>query len=297
MNLLRSNSETEFTVTYDGAALQMHSMDVRYLSPALLSLGNLFDEGNRILNGDEVSIRLHAKAYEAGSFNILFNLSQSLGAQISGFLTGNLVTSAINLKELILGGAGLFYLTKKLRGKKPDKVEDLKNGYYRITFEGNSEDIPVELLQLYQNIPVRKAVQNILEPLHNEGIDSFTVSENKNTIQEIKKEELTFFTMPSLEYEKVKEFEKEALYSIDALTFKEGNKWRLFDGNTTINVLIKDEEFLDKVEKSLTAFTKGDILVCRVKTTQWETISGLKTEYELLKVVEHRRAHQQLGLF
>jgi hypothetical protein len=298
MSLLGNDNHTEFTITYEGVALQTHSMDVRYLSPALLSLSNLFDESNRVLNGDNTNIRLHVKAHEAGSFEILFDLSQSFGAQVSNFLTGNFVTSAINLKEIILGGSiSLIGLIKWLKGKKPHKYEDLKNGYCRIEFEGKIEDFPLELMRLYQEISVRTAIKKILEPLEEDGIESFTVSENKKTIQQIKKEDLDYFIVPSIEDEKINEFEKEAAYSIISLTFKESNKWRLFDGNSTINVLIKDAAFLEKVEKSQISFTKGDILICRVKTVQWETLEGLKTEYELLKVLEHKHALRQLGLF
>ena len=55
-----------FTIVFDGEALQDHTMDVRDLAPALLSLSQLFDETSRLLYGDKVDVRLHVKAVESG---------------------------------------------------------------------------------------------------------------------------------------------------------------------------------------------------------------------------------------
>lgn len=52
------NQSTEFKIIYDGESLKNHSMEIRDLAPALLALGNLFDEVNRILNGDKAAIKL-----------------------------------------------------------------------------------------------------------------------------------------------------------------------------------------------------------------------------------------------
>jgi hypothetical protein len=54
---------------------------------------------------------------------------------------------------------------------------------------------------------------------------------------------------------------------------------------------------LQKVDSNQIAFAKGDILICDVKITQKRTSDGLKTEYVVEKVVEHRPAWRQLPLF
>ncbi|MCP4049893.1 MAG: hypothetical protein GY730_04225 [bacterium] len=85
--------------------------------------------------------------------------------------------------------------------------------------------------------------------------------------------------------------------AIVSLAFKDDNKWRLNDGNNSISVLIKDEGFLNQVDKSHISFAKGDLLICKVKKLQWQTEGGLKTEYEVMKVNEHRPAPKQLNIF
>lgn len=289
-----------FTVSYDGEALQNNQMDVRDLGPALLSLGQLFDEANRVLNGDKTSVKIHVKALKTGSFGIEFLVNQNLVGQITGFLTGDMVTSALNLKELLLTGAGvtvsLIGLIKYLKGKNPNKVTDLKNGNVRLEFEGETLEIPLKLLRLYQDIAVRTATKKVLKPLESKGIDSFSVKENEKETLRIEKEFLSYFEVPEIQDEILFESEHDAAYSIISLAFKDDNKWRLHDGNSTISVTIKDEDFLKKVDDNLISFTKGDVLLCTVRTVQYRTDGGLKCEYTVLKVNEHRTGAREIPL-
>ena len=85
-------------------------------------------------------------------------------------------------------------------------------------------------------------------------------------------------------------------FSIVSLAFKEDNKWRLTDGQNTFSVLMKDEAFQYKVDNNDIAFAKGDVLVCDLRTVQWQVEDGVKSEYEVVRVVTHRSA-RQLYLF
>src|SRR5579862_4489431 len=255
-----------FKIAYDGEALRDHSMDVRDLAPALLSLGKLFDAANLVLNGDKATINLQVKAHSAGSFEVALELFQSFGTQVSQFLVGDFVTSVLNLKELIVGGsatvAGIFYLIKKLKGKKPDKIVHLNNGMVSLELKGETIVVPVNLLRLYQDVAVRIAAEEVLRPLHHDKIDKFIIKDNGEVIEEITKTDVDYFTLPEIRDEIINESTHEAAYSIVALAFKDDNKWRLHDGNSTISVQMKDDVFRRKVEENLISFSKGDILRC-----------------------------------
>jgi len=287
-----------FVVAYDGDALKNHLMDVRDLAPALLSIGLLFDEANRALNGDQSSVKLHVKALQEGSFEIAFEVFQTLKSQLIACMTGEIVTSAINLKEILLfSGGGLFLLIKKLKGKNPEKIIDLKNGFCLIELNRESFEVPLNLLRIYQDIAVRSAVEKVLSPLKQDGIDSFSVKDGDCFTTYVEKAELNFFKTPEEQDEMIVEVEHEAAYSIISLAFKDDNKWRLSDGHVTITALIKDEEFLNKVNSNAISFCKGDVLICQVKVTQWRTKNVLRTEYSVLKIKEHKPAMRQLTMF
>ena len=59
---------------------------------------------------------------------------------------------------------------------------------------------------------------------------------------------------------------------------------------------MSDKGFLEKVNRGLIDFAKGDMLKVKLKTTQMQTRDGLKTEYEVVEVLEHKKATRQLSL-
>lgn len=295
-------SEAYFSIAYDGPALSNGTMDVRDLAPALLAIGQLFDAGNAALNGDSAQIRVEVRASDHGSFEISFQVMQTFGQQIVGLLSGDEVTAAIHLKELLVTGGyitagGLIWLVKRLRGDKPDRIEKVDAQNIRITYNGETFVAPLKLLRLYQDIAVRDAVHKLVqEPLEKDGIDKFSVVDNGAVIESVNKEEAAFFANPEVQEAVVLESTHRAAFSIISLAFKEDNKWRLNDGNNQISATINDEDFIRRVDRNQVSFSKGDILVCDVHVTQKEIKGTLKTEYVVERVVEHKRAARQLPL-
>ncbi|HAH11007.1 MAG TPA: hypothetical protein DCL54_14975 [Alphaproteobacteria bacterium] len=294
-------SRTTFTIAYDGPALREGLMDVRDLAPALLAVGRLFDAANLTLNGDSAKVSVQVRATTAGSFEIVLELFQSLGQQVVELLTGSAVTAVLNLKELILiGGAGgfsLFWLIKKLKGRKPDKLERISPETVRVTFEGETFEIPMKLLRLYQDIEVRAAAEKVvLVPLRNPSIETFEVREQGRKVVTVTRTEAELFVSPEMAEITLTEGKSLKAFSIVSLAFKEDNKWRLHDGNTQISALIADENFLRRVDASEVSFSKGDILICEVKITQRQAKDGLKTEYVVERVVDHKSPPRQIQM-
>ncbi|WP_369928074.1 hypothetical protein [Xanthomonas sp. NCPPB 2632] len=58
----------------------------------------------------------------------------------------------------------------------------------------------------------------------------------------------------------------------------------------------EDKEFLHAVNNDLESFSKGDSLICEVHVRQWQTATGTRTEYEVVKVKGHLRAARQIQL-
>lgn len=299
-------SKARFKISYDGEALREGRMEVRDLAPALLAVGSLFDAANRALNGqDGPKVAVNVTATGTGSFEIALEVVQSLYEQAKSFLAGEDVTAAVNLVTLVVGGSGasgsLIWLVRKLKGRKPEKVERLTADTVRVTLtvEGPPEviEVPMQTLRLYQDVAVRKSLEGMVhDPLKKEGIDTFKASDGEaNPPVVIKEGEAESFAAPEIEGSVVIDETRNMALSIVSLAFKEDRKWRFFDGNSQLSATISDEDFLRKVDNN-EPFTKGDVLRCEVRVIQRQTTSGLKSEYTVLKVLEHIPPMRQMPL-
>lgn len=292
-------SKASFALTYDGPALALHQMDVRDLAPALLAVGQLFDAANDALNGDATKVSVKVKAHEPGCFSVILEVAQSVLNRGIAALTGDGVTAALNLMQLLFGGGsvvGLFVLIQRYRGANPDKLEKLDPESIRLQFGEHVIDVPMELLRLYQSLAVRDAASRMIEPLGQEGIETLTIENagDKKPLVTVTREDRASFDPPVYEPQTLIRDHRRAAYSIISLAFKEDNKWRLHDGSSQISATIADEDFLQRVDRNLVRFSKGDILVCDVLFEQKQTAKGLVTEHIVERVIEHRPAPRQL---
>ena len=282
---------TEFDISYHGPALADGRMNVRDLAPAMMAVGSLFESTNELLNADRAAVNINVRATSGGSFHILFEILQNTGvSNISDFLT-----TANQIVTLIIGGGtitiGLIALIKWLRGRNP-KIEQINEGMFRLTIEnGETYDVPTELLTIYPNANVRNALSGIVRPVKEEGIDTLEVRQNDQLIASVGKEEADYFESPTIQ-ELMLDETRTHVFSIVSLAFREGNKWRLTDGQLTFSVSMRDVEFQHRVDNNAVAFAKGDLLICDMRTIQWLTHQGIKTEYEIVKVNKHMPARQ-----
>ncbi len=102
---------------------------------------------------------------------------QPLPAKITALFSGESIVAAVNLKELAVGGTlSLVWLIGKLRGKKPDRIERISDSCVCIVIGGESFDVPLQLMRLYQDIAVRTVAQKMIaDPLRRDGIDTFQI--------------------------------------------------------------------------------------------------------------------------
>jgi hypothetical protein len=294
-------------VIYDGPALQQNTMDVRDLAPALLAIGDIFQEANYVLNGERAKITVQVKAsFQTGCFGIDLQVVQSFMDQVTDIFSNRNVTTAkqildwigITPKEVAVGvGGGLFWLIKKLRGRKPKLVKLLDNGSVEIFVDDESFAIEQEVLELYRHFKLRKALQAaITNPMEREGIDSFAVETEKGRFVEVTKREAGWFVAPVLEAENIDQSELETNLQLVNIAFRDDNKWRFSDGAGTFYAAIEDDRFISQVDKNEISFSKGDILRVRLHKRQWLSGEDMKTEYTVKEVLSHRKASVQLKL-
>jgi hypothetical protein len=290
-------STVQFQIFYSGPDLESGKMDVRELAPALLAVGGLLEESNRVLNGERSSVSVKVNRFEDGSFGINFEVIQNIKDQVIALFSGQEVTAASNMIQVLgFGGSsvfGLYKLIKWAKGRKPN-VNVIKEKNVELNFGEETITIQKEVFDLYRDIKVRKEAENTVRPLEKEGVDRFEARYNNELIESVDKKEVAYFKVPEIEDEKIDEQETDRSFTIHSLSFKEDNKWRLSDGTNVFFVTISDQEFLRKVNENLISFSKGDILRVRLRTKTWQVIDGIRTEYEAIEILEHRSAARQL---
>lgn len=289
-----------FYVIYDGWALEHHLMDVRDLAPAMIAVNDLLSNANKALNGDKADLNLKVNAsFRAGSFGMELHTVVHFLSQIRDMFASDnasAISNAWTILEIVgfVGGAGLIGLIRFLKGKKPTKIID-EDGRLKVYLnETEYYETDGKVVKLYKNRTIVSDLNKMLEPLEKDGIDSFFVSrtgDKKDADLAIDESELTYFEYQEIEND-LSENITETFVQIEAAVFKDNNKWKFDNGGSPINAAILDEEFLRKIDSGELRFGKGDLLKVRLKTIQTFAHGKLKTEFQVIEVLEHKIVKQ-----
>ena len=289
-------AEETFVLTYDGDAVASGRMDVADLAPALVALGELFLLVNREVNPNTPDPALQLVATTQGSFEVHLILTQSFLDQLVSMFSGSEATAVANLLAYVTGATGLLALLAKLarraiRSQKPGP----QPGQIVLELDDSTTiTIPEQVLGLAQNVTVRRTCQEVVRPLTRDGVDEMRIS-NTSTEISITKGDLDGFEIPPDDGTLIEEFERTVALSIVSVPFRDNNKWRLSDGQNTFFATMSDASFIARVNKD-EPFAKSDVLRCELRTTQYMTDDGLRTDYDVLQVVDHVRSGRQVQL-
>ncbi len=288
-----------FSIKYDGPALVDHRMDLRELAPALIALSSLLEEANKAAFSDAASeVRVHVQGnFKGGSFGVDLIAVQSITQQIVSIFSGTEATAAANLFAILsgiglLGAGGLIGVIKWLKGRKPSTIRsEGDKSIFELKLSESVETFEADLLtgRLYQSRIVRQALAKVIKPLEREGIDVFATGRDGKTEVVVEKADVPSFEMAASEADTVSDtLSSGVLLQIESPVFKDDNKWRFSDGATSFFAEIADKSFLERVNAGQERFGKGDVLIVDLRRIQSITDNGLKLEYIVAKVSEHR---------
>jgi hypothetical protein len=150
----------------------------------------------------------------------------------------------------------------------------------RLEIEGNSFELPADVLHLFNDREIRASLRGVLRPLERDGIDVFQIRRNNRVVETITKSEVSLFEDPTQEERVIYEGDRIAAFEVVTASFEERYKWRLSDGEVTFTADIEDEEFFRRE----VFFGKGDVLEVKLHTRSWQTGDGLRTEHKILEV-------------
>ncbi|WP_020160544.1 hypothetical protein [Methylobacter marinus] len=297
----------QFQVVYDGPALEHHEMNVNDLAPALLAIGVLMEEVGNALHGDKFKIGVSVKgSFKTGCFGVemVASAKSLILDAIDIFNHGN--TSAVLNAAAIVGlikcsSDSLIGILRWLKNRKITHTEVIDDGRVRVFIDEDHYDTEQITLKLLQNYKIRKAFEDMLaKPLFKEGIESVAIidpTEPENPIVFIEKAEAGFFVAPEIGEEEINDQTTTVNLQIASAAFIDGNKWRFSDGSQSFYAEILDEGFLRRINNNEEAFAKNDILKVKMRIRQWLTAKGMRAEYSVIEVIEHRSSLKQIDLF
>lgn len=292
----------QFQLIYDGEALSNHEINPKELSVALLAINDLLENANKVVNNEKVKIKVSVKgSFQTGSFVINFSISlfdhiKDMFSSLPNMAAALLTTEQI-LELLFRRDCSLIALLRFLRGARPEKIYENEDGTFTIWKDKKKLNVEKKVYDLYRSYKLRKNFEELVSPvLDNDGISDVAIKHGDN-FNKITKEEAGFFKCPEPTEDKL---DDDAHFvtniSIINLSFKEGNKWFVNDGQSSFYIKVEDKMFLNKIEKNHIAFTKGDILKVAIRREQFynKDESRLKTENFIEEVLSHNKPPEQM---
>lgn len=290
-------SIVKWRVTYGGPLLEQSEMDVRDLAPSLLAIADLCEAASHTLYGDALTprVRVHA-SFRTGSFGIELAVDAGFVARVLDIFTSRPVDGGLALVTMI----GLLYkLIRFLRQAKGRNVVGIeREGAEPVAILEDGERVGTEdaVIALLQSRRVTENLYKVLEPLARDGIDDVGFGDDTHVEERVERKELPYFVLAQNDLQIILiDDHRRMVVSAVSVAFREENKWRVTDGNSTFFVSIVDTDFLRRVDEG-ESFAKGDTFVCDVWVRQWDGPAALSTDYTIEKVVEHRRWPPQLRL-
>ena len=304
-------------IRYDGPALENHQMDINELAPALLALGDLIRDSNRILNGGETSVRVLVSAdTEQQCFQLGFDVLQSLGDQIMNLIGQEGVKDAKEILEWIgiitgVGGAvtaSVFGVLKFLAWTKKDNItyhiEAKEGSIVYIADNGASINVPPPVHQLLQSPEIIKNAQRVIEPVDSDGINKLEFEQGGRITHEISEVEAKDILnlRPSWVIEDIQETEHvseiRTSVRIKRAIYEGGGKWTIIY-QKPVEAKISDEDFVKKFQSGNVKAPPRSILDVDLIVSVPVDADGIATgkpNYEISKVHEVTLPPEQKSL-
>lgn len=288
------------SIRYAGDEVEQGRISIDQLAPSLLALSRTFKEIQSALNPAEQPISLDITASEKGSFivDLILASGPDILKQAVDFLTSKQSQSIEALGFYISAFAGVVQLTisgyKKVISSKKDIPEE---GSVKINFsDGTNIVIPKESFDLYKNVEVRKSIHDTLEPLDS-GVEKIEVyTQNRNDINlQVDRSEYPAFEVPKVKDKELDSTVSEVYLQIVNVAFEHG-KWKFYNGTNYFFAKIEDTDFITSVGRNEYQFGSTDSLKVKLRTEQFMTEGGLKSEFFIEKVLEHIPGAKQIEL-
>jgi hypothetical protein len=287
-------SKVSFTFRYAGEAVDDGLIDVRDLAPALLAIGDLCEQANFQVNGDDSRASVQIRAVAPGSFMVDFYLVVRILGAVRKLFSSEAIRSAREIFDL---AKDAIETTRELKGRKVEEVTELTDGSKRLSFEHkHTLDLSPQLYALLSRRPVQDDLDGIVTPLRTEGIDRFEILEEGAVVETVSVEDIASFetlsaVFPTQQEEppaiiapsKIQGSFKVVTVSMDARKY-----WTLLNAGNFYNVKVDDKQLLALAREGHLGIEPGFIITAEIRSEIRFVRGQPKAEHHLVKVISKK---------
>lgn len=274
---------------YQGPAVDDGTMNVYDAAANMVAFSNFVVTAAHKLYGEDVQVTADIAAFKHASFgtDLMFQVMQATAATLP--MLPNLISVATTVKESI-------ELYRFLKGEKPAKVQHINDHSINVT-NNSGNIIVVNTPSLHLTLDKKAgeaAAQFVGAALSKPGVNQIEISSGGAQLVQATTDDALFYH-PIGDGETLTESTSRMGLVIESLSFKDGHKWKMWNGSETLGYVMEDEDFIGRVNNG-EAFRKGDILTCDVRVTQTKSGAALKLQRVIVKVYDHKTALDQPSL-
>ena len=283
----KAKIEDLLTLEYFGPPTKMGRMDSYAVASYIMAFSDFLGMISRQVYGEKIEIKTEIQGFKGNTFDINFFWQVA-------FITANLfITTPLSPKEFISLIQDSIKLWIQLKGSSPKQISPVPTVQNTLNIENINGDFfyaTRDVLNLVADPKAGKAVEGFIKSPLESGLDHLRInSKTYDEIAKIEKKDSVSFVPINIE-KSLLETEMTMHLLIESPTFREGNKWRFWDGQNSFLADLLDEDFLKKVDSGKERFGKGDALKAIVRFSQSGSKRSLKMDRSIIKVLEHEIA-------
>lgn len=284
-------TEDKLSLEYYGSTVENGQLKAKDVARYILALDEFMSIVAREAYGKGTSLDMDVSGFRGESFDIDFAL------QVIGVSSGAIFCTS-SPKDLITLATDSIKVCIHLAGKQPkectpDRVDNT------VKIENSNGSTQIFHIQTLNVISVPKASNSletfVREPL-SKGLSSMKLKSSVFGVNtEVAANDADYFKPLDFEVPLSKNSITTGL-TIESPSFKDGNKWRFNDGQSSFYAELICMDFLESVDKG-ERFGKGDLLYVDMDIIQTKTHQGLKIEKIITKVKDHKESSKQQEMF
>jgi len=275
-----------FQISYDTDETKDHTIDARKLGLAIVSTSDALKNADKIINGESSEVELDVKAHSEGSFVVEFVT----------YLNNSGVNplSILGLIPVTAGTATVFGALKQLGERKIKMMQPTASGKAKLTLSDKTEiELPQNVADLISSKVMRDSIDTIVKaPLDGVKDAKFIIKdENGSDFFTVEETEVSSYTkMQQNIVDEVTEIDETKNVKFIHVNFEGASGWKVrYTDGEPVTVKMKDEAFLERINKDKENFSKGDTFAVKIKTTKTHR-HGTTPLYsrELIEVLRNR---------